>query len=137
MIGLLRSLRSAGAQRREFLAACQDFDDPALRRRLVDAVEQAIDNATHDQLDTDRDEDGIEHASVWWRWNGRHLSAQRTIHPDRRDHAIYVDGLHFWSDPSAGPWMATLDETQIRFRPGCGFNTPETFLDWFERGDER
>jgi hypothetical protein len=134
MIGLLRGLHSAERRRREYLARCQDFDDPTLSERLISAVDNAITNAKPDQIDTD-DNDGVEHTCVWWRWNGRDLSVQRTIHPDRQDHAIYVDGSHFWSDPDAGPWLVTLDAPVVRFMPGCGFDTPTALLDWFEGED--
>lgn len=116
--------------RKAFLAACQDFDNPALRQRLVNAVDHGIAAANVDQLDIDTD-DAVVHHSAWWSWKRKgDTSAQRTVHSHgRTDHAIYVEGRN----PDAGPWLVTLD-AGVRFMPGRGFDTPQGFLDWFEEG---
>jgi hypothetical protein len=135
MSGLIEKLRvrfDAEYARQAWLARCQEFDDRALQQRLVAAVDVAIATAEPGQVDSDTD-GGVLHTCVWWVFGSRHVSAQRTIHPGRADHAIYVDGSSRWSDPDAGPWLVTLDGAQLRFMPGLGFETPEAFLDWFEQ----
>jgi hypothetical protein len=128
LIHMLRSRFDAEYSRQVFLAACQDFDDPALRERLVRAVDDAIASANVDQLDIDVDDAAVLH-SVWWSWKREaDTSAQRTVHAHgRTDHAIYVDGQR----RDGGPWLVTLD-AGVRFMPGRGFDTPTAFLDWFE-----
>jgi hypothetical protein len=132
LIDMLRRRFDSQYGQDAFRARCQDFHDPALHERLVHVVDSAIAGAGPGEADTSV-HDGIEHTAVWRRWKRCHVSAQRTIHPHGRNHAIRTDGPYRWSDPDAGPWLVTLDGQRTRFTPGRGFDTPTALLDWFEQ----
>jgi hypothetical protein len=125
--------RKSEAARQAWLARIQEFDDPQLGQRVIDAVDQAIRHAEPGQAHTDII-NGTEHTSVWWTWKqDGDTSAQKGPHPDgSTTYEIAVDG----GDPDDGPWVLVTSDhghgPAVRWMPGQGFDNPGAFLDWFE-----
>jgi hypothetical protein len=120
------------AARQAWLAQRKLIDDPALRQRVIDTVDEAIATATPEQTQ-DETLGGVRHVSVWWSWKSEgDTSAQKSIYRDGCDYAVVVEG----DDPDDGPWVLATSRSDggvavVRWMPGLGFDTAETFLDRF------
>lgn len=128
---MLRELqeRLRAHSHQKFLGRCVDSRDGQLYERVVAVVDAIIERAKADGF-LDRWYTGHgPHDSAEWDFKP-HGSAQRTIHDSgRRDHALYTENCLL----SEGPWLyATNGEDAdfaVRFMPGRGFDTAESFLE--------
>jgi len=109
---------------------CQDSDDPKLRNRLIDLVDDIVEAAVAGQTADIEHDSETTHITVELPLEPGG-SAQRTIHSDGlRQYAIYTERRRL--SPVIGPslYISTLPghPGAVHFMPGSGFATAGDFL---------